>query len=110
MNEFDLVKRTCAPCTGDATPLRGEAAASLHAQLDSQWTLVADHHLERIFSFPDFREALTFVNRVGEIAEQQGHHPNIQLTWGSVTVTIWTHAIDGLTENDFILAAKTDEV
>ncbi len=64
----------------------------------------------RIFSFPDFKQALAFVNRVGELAEEQGHHPDISLAWGKVGITIWTHKIDGLTESDFIMAAKIDRI
>ena len=72
--------------------------------------MVNSHHLKRAFSFADFRSALAFVNRVGEIAEEQGHHPDIFLAWGKAEVTIWTHKIDGLTESDFILAAKIDQL
>ena len=73
------------------------------------WDVVEEHHLRKIFEFKDFREALAFVNRVGELAEEQGHHPDISFGWGRAEVTIWTHKIDGLTESDFILAAKIDE-
>jgi 4a-hydroxytetrahydrobiopterin dehydratase len=72
------------------------------------WTVVEEHHIEKKFEFPDFRTGLEFVNRVGELAEEQGHHPDIFLAWGKVQITIWTHKIDGLTESDFILAAKID--
>ncbi len=79
------------------------------AQVD-HWTVSNDHHIEKEFEFPDFKTALAFVNKVGEIAESQGHHPDIFLAWGQVGVKIWTHKIDGLTESDFILAAKIDEL
>jgi 4a-hydroxytetrahydrobiopterin dehydratase len=73
------------------------------------WTVVHTHHLEREYKFPDFKTALDFTNKVGAIAEEQGHHPDIYVAWGKVRVTIWTHKIDGLTESDFILAAKIDK-
>jgi 4a-hydroxytetrahydrobiopterin dehydratase len=74
-----------------------------------QWSVAGDHHIERNFSFPDFKSALDFVNRIGAIAEEQGHHPDVTLSWGRVGVQIWTHKINGLTESDFILAAKIDQ-
>jgi len=75
-----------------------------------QWQVVSEHHLLRSFSFPDFRHALAFVNRVGELAEQQGHHPDICFTWGKADVKIFTHKINGLSESDFVLAAKIDRL
>ena len=73
-----------------------------------QWKAIDEHHITRTFTFPDFKQALDFVNRVGEIAEQQGHHPDILLAWGKAGITLWTHKIDGLTQSDFIMAAKID--
>jgi 4a-hydroxytetrahydrobiopterin dehydratase len=105
----DLASKTCVPCRGGVPPLKGSQLAELAAQVP-QWQIVNEHHLTRNFAFPDFREALDFVNRVGAIAEEQGHHPDILLTWGSAEITIWTHKIDGLTESDFILAAKIDKL
>jgi 4a-hydroxytetrahydrobiopterin dehydratase len=105
----DLASKTCVPCRGGVPPLKGSQLAELAAQVP-QWQIVNEHHLTRNFAFPDFRQALDFVNRVGEIAEEQGHHPNILLTWGRAEITIWTHKIDGLTESDFILAAKIDKL
>lgn len=104
-----LSGKNCVPCKGGVPPLRGKKIESLLAQLMG-WTVVAEHHLEKEYRFPDFRAALDFVNEAGEIAEQQGHHPDIFLSWGKAGVKIWTHKIDGLTESDFILAAKIDEV
>ena len=75
-----------------------------------QWKVVNEHHITRTFAFPDFKQALDFVNRVGEIAENQGHHPDILLTWGKAEITMWTHKIDGLTQSDFIMAAKIDQL
>jgi 4a-hydroxytetrahydrobiopterin dehydratase len=88
--------------------LKGEALQDLHAQLGPEWSLEEEHHLERTYRFPDFRAALAFTNRIGEVSEEQGHHPDIRLGWGYVSVTLYTHKIDGLTESDFILAAKFD--
>lgn len=88
--------------------MEADEAALLLARLDDGWDVVETHHLERTFEFPDFAEALAFTNAIGEIAEEQGHHPDIHLAWGRVGVEIWTHKIDGLTESDFVLAAKFD--
>ncbi len=103
----ELATKTCVPCRGGVPPLKGQQLTELHRQVP-QWQVVKEHHLTREFKFPDFRHALDFVNRVGEVAEQQGHHPDILLTWGRAEVTLWTHKIDGLTESDFIMAAKID--
>jgi 4a-hydroxytetrahydrobiopterin dehydratase len=79
-------------------------------ELDGGWQVVNEHHLEKDYKFKDFREALSFTNKVGELAEAQGHHPDIYLAWGKVKVTIWTHKVNGLTESDFVLAAKADRL
>ncbi|HYL11549.1 MAG TPA: 4a-hydroxytetrahydrobiopterin dehydratase [Terriglobales bacterium] len=105
----ELASKTCVPCRGGMPPLKGKELANLQKQVP-QWQVVNEHHLTRNFTFPDFRKALDFVNRVGELAEEQGHHPNILLTWGRAEVTTWTHKIDGLTESDFIMAAKIDKL
>jgi 4a-hydroxytetrahydrobiopterin dehydratase len=105
----DLASKTCVPCRGGVPALKGAALAS-YAQQVPQWKVVNEHHLVRNYSFPDFRQALAFVNKVGELAEQQGHHPDILLAWGKAEISIWTHKIDGLTESDFILAAKIDQL
>jgi 4a-hydroxytetrahydrobiopterin dehydratase len=104
-----LAKKHCVPCRGDVPPLKGEALRAVAARLGGGWKVVDEHHLEKSYAFDDFRQALDFTNRVGEIAEAEGHHPDVHLGWGRVTLTIWTHKIDGLTESDFILAAKADE-
>jgi 4a-hydroxytetrahydrobiopterin dehydratase len=91
-------------------PLRGEALRALEARLGGGWRVAGEHHLEKEFRFRNFREALDFTNRVGALAEAQNHHPDIHLAWGRVRVTIWTHKIDGLTESDFVFAAKTDRL
>jgi 4a-hydroxytetrahydrobiopterin dehydratase len=104
-----LATKACVPCGGGVPPLKGEELAALEKQLDG-WDVIEEHHLAKTFRFPDFREALKFVNRVGELAEEQGHHPDLFLAWGKVEITTWTHKINGLTENDFILAAKIDQL
>ena len=104
-----LSEKTCVPCRGGVPPLTADEIGPLSAQVDN-WSTVDDHHIEKQFEFPDFKEALTFVNKVGAIAEEQGHHPDVYLAWGKVGVTIWTHKIDGLTESDFVLAAKIDNI
>jgi 4a-hydroxytetrahydrobiopterin dehydratase len=102
-----LASKTCVPCRGGVPPLKGGELESLHQQVP-QWKVINDHHITRAFTFPDFKQALDFVDRVGAIAETQGHHPDILLAWGKAEITLWTHKIDGLTESDFIMAAKID--
>ena len=104
----DLAGRQCVPCKGGVPPLKGEQLRGLSEQLGSSWTVVDEHHLVKEYRFPDFADALAFTNRVGGVAEEQDHHPDIHLAWGRVLVEIWTHKIDGLTESDFIFAAKAD--
>ena len=104
----ELASKECVPCKGGVPPLGGDELDSLKGQLGGEWEIIDSHHLEKDYRFPDFRAALDFTNRVGELAEAQGHHPDIYLAWGKVKVTIWTHKIDGLTESDFIFAAKAD--
>jgi len=105
----DLAKRECVPCRGGVPPLAGEEITKLLSELDG-WEVVNEHHLKKFYKFADFRQALQFVNRVGELAEEQGHHPEICFGWGQAEITIWTHKINGLSESDFILAAKIDEL
>lgn len=105
----ELAEKNCIPCRGGVPALKGEELAVLARQLP-EWQVVDEHHLRRSFKFSDFRSALDFVNRVGELAEQQGHHPDLFLVWGRVDVTTWTHKINGLTESDFILAAKINRL
>jgi 4a-hydroxytetrahydrobiopterin dehydratase len=102
-----LADKTCIPCKGGVPPLKGEPLAALLKQLRG-WEVINEHHLSKSYSFPDFVSALAFVNQIGDLAEQQAHHPDLYLAWGKVTVTIWTHKIDGLTESDFVFAAKVD--
>ncbi len=104
-----LSKKSCVPCSGGVPALRGEQIKPFIDQL-SGWDVVDEHHLARNYTFPDFVSALQFVNAIGDVAEAEGHHPDIHLTWGKVGVQIFTHKVDGLTESDFILAAKIDEL
>lgn len=109
MSASDLAKKSCVPCSGGVPPLKGKELQELASQLPP-WTVVEEHHLHREYKFKNFKEALEFVNRVGEVAETEGHHPDIWFTWGKVKIDILTHAIDGLTESDFVLAAKIEEL
>jgi 4a-hydroxytetrahydrobiopterin dehydratase len=102
-----LAERRCVPCKGGTSPLTPQEIAPLLAQLDG-WEVAGAHHLEKQYKLADFATALDLVNRIGAIAEEQNHHPDIFLAWGRVKVTIWTHKIDGLTESDFVFAAKCD--
>jgi 4a-hydroxytetrahydrobiopterin dehydratase len=106
----ELAKRACVPCKGGVPPLAGEALAALARELGGGWRVVDGHHLEQEYRFKNFREALAFANRVGELAERVNHHPDLLVAWGRVKVTIFTHKIDGLTETDFVFAARTDEL
>ena len=105
----DLASKHCVPCRGGVPPLKGEELQKLAAQV-SDWKVIDAHHITKTFLFPDFKTALDFVNRVGAVAEEEGHHPDLTLTWGRVDVKTYTHKIDGLTESDFILAAKIDQL
>ena len=102
-----LADKECVPCKGGVPPLGAEPIRELLAQIEG-WQAVDDHHLTKTFKFKDFANALAFVDRVGAMAQEQWHHPDIYLAWGAVRVDIWTHKIDGLTESDFVFAAKCD--
>src|SRR5437763_7899085 len=104
----DLASRECVPCRGGVPRMGGDEIKKFLGELQG-WEVIGEHHLRKIYEFRNFREALAFVNRVGELAEEQGHHPDISFGWGRAEITIWTHKIDGLTESDFILAAKIDK-
>jgi 4a-hydroxytetrahydrobiopterin dehydratase len=104
----ELAARSCVPCKGGVPPLKGEEITPLLSQLEG-WSVVDEHHLAKTYKFPDFVRALKFVDRVGEIAEKEWHHPDLHLAWGKVSVEIWTHKINGLTESDFVFAAKADQ-
>ena len=104
-----LAQETCIPCRSGVPPLKGEELDALQEKLGNGWQIINEHHLEKEYIFADFIQALDFTVKVGEVAENQGHHPDIYLAWGKVKLAIWTHKIDGLTESDFILAAKADQ-
>ena len=104
----ELSRRECVPCKGGVPPLKGNAIGALLEELGGSWHVVDEHHLENEFRFKNFREALAFANRVGELAEKVNHHPDLLVAWGRVKVTVFTHKINGLTETDFVFAAKTD--
>lgn len=104
----DLAAMECVPCRGGVPPLTRAEIEPYLADLDAGWRVVNDHHLEKEWRFRNFREALDFTNRVGELAEEVGHHPDIELGWGRVKLTVYTHKIDGLHEADFVFAAKVE--
>jgi 4a-hydroxytetrahydrobiopterin dehydratase len=103
-----LAERRCEPCKSGVPPLSAAEIEPLHSEIDPDWDVVDGHHLSRVYGFKNFALALAFVNRVGEMAEEQGHHPDLHLSWGKVGVEIWTHKINGLHEADFVFAAKCD--
>lgn len=105
-----LSQKTCIPCKKGTPPLKGEKLTPFVEQLGNTWQIIDEHHLEKEYRFSDFRHALNFTNQVGELAEREGHHPDINLSYGKVKILLWTHKINGLSENDFIFAAKCDEI
>ena len=104
----ELALRKCTPCIVGTVPLKGDLLKPFAEQLFGGWSIVDEHQLERTYTFKNFKKALAFTNIIGRIAEEEGHHPNIFLSWAEVTLQIWTHKIDGLSESDFILAAKIE--
>lgn len=106
----ELAAKHCVPCRGGVPPLEGVRLQALQDELGGGWSVIDGHHLHKIFPFPDFVSALEFTRRVGELAESEGHHPDIRLSWGRVEIEIFTHKIDGLTESDFVLAARIDRL
>lgn len=105
-----LFEKECIACSGLTPKLEGENILSLKKELHEDWLVIDEHHLQRSYIFKDFSEALKFTNIVGVLAEEQKHHPDIFLAWGKAKVIIFTHKIDGLTQSDFILAAKIDNL
>lgn len=105
----ELSSKQCVPCRGGVPPMGPEEIGKLAPQLKG-WEIINQHHLQKSYRFSNFREAQDFVTRVGNLAEEQGHHPDICFGWGIAEIKIWTHKINGLTESDFILAAKIDEL
>ncbi len=102
----ELANKKCVACSTSTTPLKGDLLKKFSSQLKEGWKIVDEHHLEKSYTFKNFRDALNFTNQIGEIAEAEGHHPDLLLSWGKVKVTLWTHKIKGLSENDFIMADK----
>jgi 4a-hydroxytetrahydrobiopterin dehydratase len=106
----ELLNKKCVPCQGGVPPLSGEQLQDLHKELEQGWRLVNDHHLEKDYAFANYAQALAFTNQIAALAESEGHHPDLWLTVRRVRLTYFTHAIDGLVESDFIMAAKSDQI
>lgn len=106
----ELANQSCIPCRGGVPPLTGEALKKLLKQLGNGWELKQEHHLEKDYRFQSYMQGIDFTHHVAELAEAQGHHPIIEIGYQTVKLKIWTHKIDGLTESDFILAAKADKI
>ena len=106
----NLSDMECIPCKGGVPPLSEEESSAFLSQIHDDWAVVENHHLTRTWSFQDFASALEYTNQLGEICEQQNHHADFELGWGRVVAVIYTHKIDGLTESDFVLAAKFDTI
>jgi 4a-hydroxytetrahydrobiopterin dehydratase len=105
----ELAQKHCKPCEGKSDALETERIKELHQELNNDWELIEDHHIEKEFSFDGYEPAVVFTNKVANLAKEENHHPDILLTYGKVKVTLWTHKAGGLTENDFVLAAKIEE-
>lgn len=105
-----LAERHCKPCKGDVPPMKGEDLAQYRKQLGEDWNIIGEHHMEKEFKLKDWRQAVDMTNKIAELADQEDHHPDILLSYGKVKVTLWTHKINGLSENDFILAAKIEQL
>jgi 4a-hydroxytetrahydrobiopterin dehydratase len=106
----NLASKVCEPCRTTTVQLSSKRITDFRSQLDPHWDLAGGKRLERVFSFPDFKSALAFANRIGDLAEEQGHHPDLELSWGRLKVVLWTHKTGGLSESDFVLAAKIDRL
>ncbi len=105
----ELSKKKCVPCEGGVEPLDKDRINQLRKQIKN-WEVYKNHHIFKKFKFADFNSALDFINKIAPICDKENHHPNIEFSWGYVIITIYTHAIDGLSENDFILASKIDKI
>ncbi|MEX1014991.1 MAG: 4a-hydroxytetrahydrobiopterin dehydratase [Candidatus Paceibacterota bacterium] len=106
----DLINKKCVPCEGGMSPLSPDEIKEYKSQVDNSWEVEDNKKIKRNFSFDDFKEAMKFINKVADLAEEEGHHPDIFVSYNKVKITLWTHAISGLSENDFIVAAKTDNL
>lgn len=107
---MDLTNKKCVPCEGGVPPFTPEEVETYQKEIDPEWNVLEGKRLERRYKFKNFKEAMQFVNKVAEVAEEQQHHPDIKIFYSLVTITLWTHAISGLSENDFIMAAKIDQI
>ena len=107
---LNLIKKTCSPCKKGTPPLKDLDLIIFFKELEIGWTLTGEHHIEKTYLFKNFKESLAFVNKIGTLAEKEGHHPDILLSYGKVEVKLYTHKIDGLSENDFIFASKCDDL
>lgn len=107
---MSLLDKKCKPCEGGVDPLTGKKLAEYQAMLLTPWQVILEKKLQKEFVFEDFQASLAFVNNVAAIAEQEGHHPDFYIHYNKVVIELWTHAIDGLSENDFIVAAKIDQL
>ena len=106
---MNLADQKCVPCRGGVPPMDRSRAALMLSQLGTSWQVNHSGHLERSYRFDDFSHSMAFANRVANIAEAEGHHPDLHVRWGECKVEIWTHKVNGLTESDFVLAAKTEK-
>lgn len=106
----NLFTQRCFACSIDTPPMQSDDIKGFIQQLETGWTVVENNRIEKSFRFKDFKGALEFVNLIGEIAEEEGHHPDIELGWGLVVVSLMTHKIKGLSKNDFIVASKIDQL
>ena len=109
MHTASLITKKCIPCEGSAQPLQAQAIEEYRSELKLEWEVIDDKKISRLFKFKNFKEAMAFVNKVAQLAEEEGHHPDISISWNKVTLELTTHAIGGLSENDFILASKIEQ-
>ena len=107
---MELTEKKCVPCEGGVPPIAGQEIDNYTCQLTTPWDVLDEKKIRKEFTFDDFKETMTFVNKVADLAEEEGHHPDMHVFYGKTIVELWTHAISGLSENDFIMAAKIDEL
>ncbi len=107
---MDLSKKKCIPCEGGIPPLDNARVEEYQKHIQSEWRVTSDSKISREYSFKDYMNTIGFVNRVADLAEEEGHHPVMHVYYSKVVIELWTHAIGGLSENDFILAAKIDKL
>lgn len=110
LSKTNMQESSCKPCSEAILPVTGDDLQALTSRISSKWRVIDEHHIENDYTFKDFRTALDFANRVGGIAEELNHHPDLHVSWGKVRVTSWTHKVNGLTESDFVLANRIDKL